>query len=100
MALDKQDLQDIRGVVGEVIEEKVGGIIEEKVPGIVERVVEPFFNAIQQDFQNVYERLDRIDRRLDHIEQFLLEDHRRRITKLEDQIKELYDALAIKPKLA
>jgi len=100
MALDKQDLQDIRGVVGEVIEEKVGGIIEEKVPGIVERAVEPYFNAIQKDFNNVYQRFDQIDKRFDHLEGMINNDYKRRIEKLEDQIKELYDALAIKPKLA
>ena len=82
--MDKQDLQEIKKVVVEGVEE----------------VVEPYFNAIQKDFSNVYERLDRIDKRLDHIEQFLLEDHRRRITKLEDQVKELYDSLLVKPKAA
>ena len=101
MALDKQDLQDIKEVFGDVIEErvggiveeKVGGVVEEKVPGIVERAVEPYFKAIQKDFNNVYERFDKF-------ESLIQDDYKRRIEKLEDQIKELHDMLAIKPKLA
>jgi len=81
MALDKQDLQDIKGAVGDVI--------EEKVPGIVERVVEPYFNAIQKDFNNVYERFDRL-------ESLINDDYKNRIEKLEVQVKELRDALAMK----
>jgi uncharacterized protein YaaR (DUF327 family) len=80
MALDKQDLQDFKKIVVEGVQE----------------VVEPYFHAIQKDFTSVYERLDRVDRRLDHIEQFLLEEHRRRITKPEDQVQDLRSALAIK----
>lgn len=80
MALEKQDLQDIRGVVEDA----------------VEKAVNPYFQAIQNDFASTHEQLDRIDKRLDHIEKFLLEEHRRRIEKLEDQVKNLWDALAIK----
>ncbi|HEX9722193.1 MAG TPA: hypothetical protein VGA53_02920 [Candidatus Paceibacterota bacterium] len=101
MALDKQDLQDIKEVLGDVIEErvggiveeKVGGIIEQKVPGIVDRAVEPYFNAIQKDFNIVYKRFDKL-------ESLIQDDYKRRLEKLEDQIKEMYEALAIKPKLA
>lgn len=80
MALTKEDLQDIKGVVVEAVEE----------------TVEPYFNAIQKDFQNVYVRLDKIDGRLDNIEKFLLEDHRRRIEKLEGKVEKLEDLLAMK----
>jgi hypothetical protein len=53
MALTKQDLEGIKGVVEEAV--------EEKVPGIIERTVEPYFQAIQKDFSNVYDRFDRIE---------------------------------------
>ena len=89
MALTKEDLQDIKGVVGEVVEERVGGIIEQKVPGIVERVVEPYFQAIQKDFNNVNERFDRL-------EGLINDDYKHRIENLEVQVKELRDALAMK----
>ena len=89
MALTKEDLQDIKGVVVEVVEEKVGGIIEKKIPAIVERAIEPYFQAIQKDFTNVYERFDRI-------EVLIHNDYKQRIEKLENQVKELRDALAMK----
>lgn len=41
-------------------------------------------------------RFDEIEKRLDRIEKFLLEEHRRRIERLEDQMREVRDALAIK----
>ena len=76
MPLDQNDLKQIKDVVVEA--------------------VNPYFGAIQKDFTNMYERLDRIDRRLDHIEQFLLEDHRRRIGKLEEEVKELKELFSVK----
>ena len=89
MALTKEDLQGIKGVVGEVVEERVGGIIEQKVPGIIERAVEPYFQAIQKDFNNVYGRFDRL-------ESLINDDYKNRIEKLEVQMKELRDLLAVK----
>ena len=80
MPLTKKDLQDIKGVVGEAVEE----------------TVEPYFNAIQKDFNSVYQRLDKMDGRLESIEKFLLEDHRRRIGKLEQKVEKLEDLLAMK----
>ena len=104
MALTKEDLQDIKGVVEEVVEEKVGGIIEErvggiieqKVPGIVERAVEPYFQAIQKDFHTVSERFDAVDKRFDSLEYLINNDYKQRIEKLEVQVRELRDALIMK----
>lgn len=73
MALDKQDLEQI----GEVVETRVT------------KVVEPYFNAIQKDFTNVYERFDRL-------ESLIQDDYKQRIEKLEVQVQELRDALAMK----
>lgn len=46
--------------------------------------------------QEMNDRFDKVEVRLEKIERILLEDHRRRIEKLEDQVKELRDALAMK----
>lgn len=47
MPLNKKDLQQIKEVVDESI--------ETKVPPIVEKVVEPYFTAIQNDFNRNFE---------------------------------------------
>ena len=78
MALTKQDLEQI----GEVVETKVT------------KVVEPYFNAIQKDFSDVYERFDKVDQRFDRLESLINDDYKQRIEKLEVQVKELRDALA------
>ena len=44
----------------------------------------------------VNERFDQVEVRLDRIEKFLLEEHRRRIERLEVEMKEVRDALAMK----
>ncbi|TSC56290.1 MAG: hypothetical protein Greene071421_255 [Parcubacteria group bacterium Greene0714_21] len=45
--------------------------------------------VVEAEFRVVNERLDRI-------EKFLLEEHRRRIERLEDQVKEIRETLAMK----
>jgi len=80
MALTKEDLQDIKGVVVEAVEE----------------TVEPYFNAIQKDFNTVHEKFDQIDKRFDRLESLLNDDYKHRVEKLEVQVKELRDALAMK----
>ena len=72
----------------EVTNEELGRMIGEGFHGVDEKFTD-LRNGINQ-------RFDQVDERLEHIEKFLLEDHRRRIEKLEDQVKELRDALAIK----
>ena len=47
-------------------------------------------------FDGVQERFNAVEMRLDRIEKFLLEEHRRSIEKLEDQMQEVRNALALK----
>ena len=42
------------------------------------------------------ERFDKIEDRLESIEKLILADHKRRIEKLEDEVKELRELLAVK----
>jgi len=88
-SLDKKDLKQIKEVVDESIDERVPKIIDERVPGIVERVAEPYFTAIQENFNH-------IDERFDKIEKLILADHKRRIEKLETELKKVKELLAIK----
>jgi len=69
MPLDKNDLRQIKETVVEA--------------------VDPYFVAIQKDFEQVYLRLDRI-------ENLILDDHKKRIEKLEEGLKELKGLLAVK----
>lgn len=69
MALEKNDLKQIKEAVVEA--------------------VDPYFAAIQKDFEQVYGRLGRI-------EQLILADHKRRIEKLETEVKELKELLAVR----
>jgi len=69
MPLDKNDLNQIKETVVEA--------------------VDPYFVAIQKDFEQVYLRLDRI-------ENLILDDHKKRIEKLEEGLKELKGLLAVK----
>ncbi len=69
MPLDKNDLNQIKETVVEA--------------------VDPYFVAIQKDFEQVYVRLDRI-------ENLILDDHKKRIERLEEGLRELRELLAIK----
>jgi archaellum component FlaC len=69
MALDKNDIKQIKEAVVEA--------------------VDPYFAAIQKDFSNVNDRLERI-------EKLILADHKRRIEKLENEVKELKELLAVR----
>jgi len=51
MPLTKNDLKQIKEIVGEV----------------VDKTVEPYFIAIQNDFQHVYKRFDQIDKRFEQV---------------------------------
>lgn len=74
----------------EVTNEELARMIAKGFEGTAQKV------DMDRQFGEVNQRLDRVDERLEHIEKFLLEDHRRRIEKLEDQMKELRDLLAVK----
>lgn len=60
-----------------------------KIKKVVIEAVDPYFSAIQKDFSQVYGRFDRI-------EKLMLADHKRRIEKLEIEVKELRDLFAVK----
>lgn len=53
------------------------------------------FGEVNQRFDMVDSRLDSIDERLDGVETFLLDDHRRRIEKLEIEMTELREVLSL-----
>ena len=69
MPLDQNDLRQIKEVVVEA--------------------VDPYFTAIQKDFEQVYGRFDKI-------EQFILADHKKRIEKLEEEIKAIKELFSVK----
>ncbi len=76
MPLDKNDLEQIKEVVIEA--------------------VDPYFTAIQKDFGQVYGHFDKIEDWLERIEKLILADHKRRIERLEKEVKELKELLAVK----
>jgi hypothetical protein len=51
---------------------------------------------VKRGFDAVDKRFDGVDDRLDRIEKLILADHKRRIERLEEQVKDLRDLLAIK----
>jgi archaellum component FlaC len=59
-------------------------------------MVKKGFAAVDKRFDGVDRRFDGIDDRLDRIEKLILADHKRRIERLEDQVKDLRDLLAVK----
>ena len=87
--IDERVPKIINERVPKIIDERVPKIIDERVPGIVERVAEPYFTAIQENFNH-------IDERFDKIEKLILADHKRRIEKLETELKKVKELLAIK----
>jgi hypothetical protein len=54
------------------------------------------FEGIGRSFEAVDKRFDAVDTRLDRIERLVLVDHKRRIERLEMEMKELKDMLAVK----
>ena len=75
-SLDKKDLEQIKEVVVEA--------------------VDPYFTAIQAEFNKIAENFNIVNERLERIEKLMLIDHKRRIEKLETEVKELKELLAIK----
>jgi polyhydroxyalkanoate synthesis regulator phasin len=51
---------------------------------------------VDKGFDAVEKRLDGIEDKLESIEKFILADHKRRIDRLEDQVKDLRDLMAAK----
>jgi hypothetical protein len=60
------------------------------------RMIAKGFEGVDERFNGVDRRFDKVEERLDRIEHELIADHRRRIEKLEDQVGELRDLLAVK----
>jgi archaellum component FlaC len=53
-------------------------------------------NDMDRRFDSVEKRFDAVDDRFDRIEKLILADHKRRIDRLEEQVKDLRDLLAVK----
>jgi len=58
--------------------------------------IEELAVMVKKGFDGVDKRFDGVDDRLDRIEKLILADHKRRIERLEDQVKDLRDLLAVK----
>ena len=53
------------------------------------------FDKIDERFEQVDKRFNKIDQRFDKLEKLILADHKKRIEKLEDEIKEIKGSLAL-----
>lgn len=51
---------------------------------------------VDHRFDEVDRRFDEVERRFDRIEKLILADHKRRIERLEIEVKDLKDLLAVK----
>jgi len=51
---------------------------------------------VNKNFDEVNKRFDKVEDRLERIEKLLIAEHRRRIEKLETDVRELKDLLAVK----
>jgi hypothetical protein len=58
--------------------------------------IEDLAGMVQRGFKDVGKRFDAVEDRLEGIEKLMLVDHKRRIERLEEQVKDLRDLLAIK----
>ena len=63
--------------------------------GDLARMVQKGFNGVDQRFDKVDIRFDKIEDRLETIEKLLIANHRERIEKLEVEVKELKELLAV-----
>ena len=58
-------------------------------------MVKKGFDGVDRRFDGVDRRLDKVEKRLDRIEKLILADHRDRIEKLEMEVRELKNLLAV-----
>ena len=58
--------------------------------------IEDLAVMVKKGFDSVDKRFDGVDDRLDRIEKLILADHKRRIERLEEQVQDLRDLLAVK----
>jgi archaellum component FlaC len=61
-----------------------------------EVTIEDLAVMVKKGFDGVDKRFDGVDDRLDRIEKLMLVDHKHRIERLEEQVKNLRDLLAVK----
>jgi archaellum component FlaC len=54
------------------------------------------FSEVDKRFDGVGKRFDAVEERLERIEKLILADHKRRIERLETEMKDLRDMLAVK----
>lgn len=64
--------------------------------GGLARMIQRGFNGVDQRFDKVDQRFDKVEDRLETIEKLLIVNHRERIEKLETEVKELKELLAVK----
>ena len=60
------------------------------------RMIAKGFDGVDKRFDGVDKRFDNVENRLDKIEALLMGNYKKRIEKLEDEMKELRGALALK----
>jgi hypothetical protein len=53
------------------------------------------FSGVDKCFESMDKRFDLVDKRFDKIENLILENHKRRIEKLESEIKDLKELFAM-----
>lgn len=58
--------------------------------------IEDLAVMVKKGFDHVDQRFDEVDERFDRIEKLILEDHKRRIEKLEIGLREVKDLFAMK----
>ena len=58
-------------------------------------MVQKGFSGVDKRFDEVDKRFDLVDGRFDKIEKMILEDHKRRIERLESEVKELRELFAM-----
>ena len=58
--------------------------------------VDKRFDGVDKRFDGIDKRFDAVDFRLDKIEKLILADHKRRIERLETEVKELKELVAFK----
>ena len=59
-------------------------------------MIQKGFNGVDLRFDKVDKRFDGVEDKLERIEKLVLADHKRRIEKLESEVKELKELLAVR----
>lgn len=65
--------------------------------GMIQKGFEETAKKVEMEacFDGIDKRFDEVDKRLDRIEKLILADHRQRIERLEIEVKELKELLAV-----